>query len=221
MKKESLQEVAEDLAEGIAEGTELTDVTVTVTGTDGEVKAEAKLTPPNPITAEERQAEVNRIAEDIAEMNPRIVEAEQRLYRASEEQKSAKKAVESLHAELSTMALMMGDALSGTFQRRLPFSVPPRMTEDTGVALEVFALQHHGMTESECDKLVAADIKTIGDLEQRMRDDEWWMKKIKGFGEAKVEKLIDALAALRREHPHSEPIEAKAEEPAADVAKSA
>lgn len=58
-----------------------------------------------------------------------------------------------------------------------------------------------GLSEKEVDLLESADIKMIADLEKKMREDRWWHKNVKGFGQAKVDKLTDALLDWRLRNP--------------------
>jgi hypothetical protein len=71
-------------------------------------------------------------------------------------------------------------------------------TADTAGQADISEL---GLTEKECEKFYAADIRTVADLESRMRSDEWWHRKIKGVGQAKVDRVTDLLFAYRRENP--------------------
>ena len=82
-----------------------------------------------------------------------------------------------------------------------------------------------GMTEKQLDILKAAEINTIADLEKRMREDEWWHKKLKGIGEDKINRLTDTLLAYRLVYPvptePDKPAEPAAEtEPATDAPKA-
>ncbi|MFO0919663.1 MAG: hypothetical protein U0872_15300 [Planctomycetaceae bacterium] len=58
-----------------------------------------------------------------------------------------------------------------------------------------------GLAKGELETLEGAEIATIGDLENRMREDSWWHQKIKKFGEKKVAKLIESLRIWRGKFP--------------------
>lgn len=74
---------------------------------------------------------------------------------------------------------------------------------DAGAAMHIAALAQFGLTENQCKKLVESEleIRTIGKLEKLMREDEWWMRKIKGVGTDTTDKITDALLAFRKKHP--------------------
>lgn len=75
-----------------------------------------------------------------------------------------------------------------------------------------------GLSDKQVETLIAADIKTIGDLEKRMREDEWWHKKLSGFGEKNVTRLVDTLLAFRQVYPvPAEPDQPASNGPAAGV----
>src|SRR5690606_3159739 len=64
-----------------------------------------------------------------------------------------------------------------------------------------------GLTEKQIEKLKDSKlaeehtIKTIGDLVRVISKDEWWHKKIKGWGESAIEKATDAIVAYQKEFP--------------------
>lgn len=49
--------------------------------------------------------------------------------------------------------------------------------------------------------LEAKDITTIGELEERIRNDAWWHKKVPGIGESTIDKITDALTTYRLKNP--------------------
>lgn len=61
------------------------------------------------------------------------------------------------------------------------------------------------------------EIKTIGDLERTIRENEWWHRDIEGVGPKGIDKIVEALAAFRAKNPMP-----SAEDPApADEAETA
>lgn len=94
------------------------------------------------------------------------------------------------------------------------------MREDPGIKAPISVL---GMTEKETELLVTAEINTVAELESRMRSDEWWHKKVKGFGPTKVDKLSDCLLSWRMKNPipdeddDDEPLEVEAAEEEPDT----
>jgi len=64
-------------------------------------------------------------------------------------------------------------------------------------SLDINQLQNHGVTESQCDKLSAAGIDTLGDLQDWMqKHGQFWTRDIKGIGESKAEAIADAMNAI-------------------------
>lgn len=90
-------------------------------------------------------------------------------------------------------------------QQRLfttPLAVPPsepepEIVQDNWRDLDVNQLQDHGITESQCEKLSAAGIDTLGALQDLMqRNGQFWAKDLKGIGEQKAEKIADAMNVI-------------------------
>lgn len=61
-----------------------------------------------------------------------------------------------------------------------------------------------GLTDKALDIVAGQGWDTIGKLEKAMRDDSRWFDHLKGFGEGKINSLINTLMAFRRVHPHPE-----------------
>jgi len=78
---------------------------------------------------------------------------------------------------------------------------------DVGAIAPLAELIKHGLTEKQVEMLEGSalaterKLKTVADLEAAIRGDEWWHKKIRGFGVDKVDKVIDALIAYRAKYP--------------------
>ena len=171
----------------------------------------------DPTAKEKMLAEViATTVDEITRFMPSISDAEDRLESASEEQKKAKKGVEAVHAHLAMLCRRLADAKNGNYQPHLPFGTgdggqpgdaPTKRLPlvDEGARMQIEELAQHGLTEKMCEKLREYDIKTIGDLESMMRADEWWHRKIKGFGGERIDKTIDALSSFRHEFPVPDP----------------
>lgn len=89
----------------------------------------------------------------------------------------------------------------------------PAITTDEWSALDVNQLQHHGITESQCEKLSEHGLQTLGDLQSLMqKEGQWWWKEVKGVGEGKAEKIADAMnAIIMAAMPEGEEIDAEFE----------
>ena len=122
-----------------------------------------------------------------------------------------------VNATLKSYVGQMRDIERGTFQPPLfdrvtgetlaPAKNGGALEPDAGGSLEIGRLIDHGLTGSMISALEGSQLakevplKTVRDLERAIAADEWWFRKIKGFGETKVEKLIDALCLFRKENP--------------------
>lgn len=58
-----------------------------------------------------------------------------------------------------------------------------------------------GLSDKQIETLEGADIKTVGDLEKRIREDAWFLKNLHGFGEKAIDRLTDTLMAFRAVYP--------------------
>jgi hypothetical protein len=132
---------------------------------------------------------------DIDESEEVISSLKTRIKNLRERQKADYATLKALNADLR-------DIKNGQYQRTLfqGLDQPAEKSQPVDPAT-VTPIENLGMTEKETDLLIAAEIKTISDLESRMRSDNWWHKKIKGFGQAKVDKLSDQLLAWRMKNP--------------------
>lgn len=155
---------------------------------------------------------ITNTVDEITRFMPNIAEAEERLEAASEEQKKAKKSVEASHLHLAMLCRRLADAKNGKYQPELPFDgnqgdgagdAPQKKLPkvDQGAAMAIHVLADHGLTDKMCETLESHDVKTVGQLELLMRTDEWWHRKIKGFGGERIDRTVDALCAFRRAHP--------------------
>ncbi len=106
------------------------------------------------------------------------------------------------YAKLKALNSDLRDIKNGQYQRKLFAGVEQTAEKPKPVdPATVTGIENLGMTEKENELLAAAEIKTVADLEKRMREDMLWHRKIKGFGQAKVDKLSDQLLAWRMQNP--------------------
>lgn len=179
----------------------------TITCGDGSVIApegeatEAEGTPAKP-SAEVLAKVIADTVDEITRFMPRLRASEEEHDDAQKAAKDAKKTMEGNHLHLSMLCRRLADAKNGNYQPLL-FDAPTKSLPlaDDGAAMAIGVLKDYGLTEKMCETLVEHDFPTIGALEAAMRADEWWHQKIKGFGEERVTKLIDALTAFRAECP--------------------
>lgn len=173
--------------------------------------------------------------QEIRRFNPTLKQSEEDWREANEHAKSLKKIMEGNRLHLAMLCNRMTEAMDGTYQFHappaptLPFpenkepadTKPKLSAPDHGATLPIDALTAHGLTAKMCEKFEEHDVKTIGDLESLMRMDPWWHKKIKGFGQDRVDKISDALMSFRREHPVPTAAESVAETPSPQPAEVA
>lgn len=150
----------------------------------------------------ERLDVLNRREQHIRELEFAVAEAEDEWSQRKEAAKIAKQRYEQCVRSLRAAVRRRDDP-----QQELPFGDEPEAGDDQQPDTVPFdegagqPIGELGMTKSETETLIEHDIKTVGDLEQVMRSDEWWHRNIKGFGEAKVTKLTDALMEFRKQYP--------------------
>jgi len=124
---------------------------------------------------------------------------------AKEAAKAAKAALDAAHARLARVAREVSDTLAG---RNMPADAP--MFDENGDARpEVVATSGTlspemsrdsigvlGFSNSLTDKLIDANIITLGDLQARMTaDGEWWWKGINGIAGERAGNIVDAYNA--------------------------
>lgn len=140
--------------------------------------------------------------EEIRRFMPRLSESEEEHKDLAKQAKDAKTAMEGNHLHLSMLCRRLADAMNGNYQPTLFDAEPkPLPLADEAADMPVGVLKDFGLTDKMVETLVDHEFPTIGKLESSMRADEWWHRKIKGFGEERVTKLIDALVAFRSQHP--------------------
>lgn len=215
-KRKSLEQACDELLDGIP-GV-MKNVTVTLNGecspseplADGpgvEHKSATNGERPTFTTAKNCAEVIEATVDEIARYMPSIAEAETRHSTAAEEAKNAKRGLEAAHAHLAMLCKRLADAKNGIYQPVLPFPSVNGKPADPSAELPIDALVQYGITDKAAESLESQECPTIGALEKLMREDELWHRKLEGFGEAKVNKLIDALLAFRKEHPIPEAAE--------------
>lgn len=140
--------------------------------------------------------------ERITDVQADIDEAEETISSLKTRIKDLRETQKANYAKLKALNSDLRDIKNGQYQRKLfnGLSQPAEKPKPVDPAT-VTPIENLGMTEKETELLIAADIKTVADLEARMRSDNWWHKKIKGFGQSKVDKLSDQLLAWRMRNP--------------------
>lgn len=191
-----------------------------------EPQAKSAVAPASKKPTKEQKAEL--IEEKLAELSIAVrefKESQAEWASAHAEAAAAKKEMELAQSRVNSINTDLCDIRAGNFNLRLPFPPDDKKKakgdktagQDPAVTFPLDKLTEFGLTSNAVEKLLTGTTcRTIGDLERTMRDDAYWHQKIAGYGEDKVNKLVDALLALRQKHPHPEPkVEAsdKAEEP--------
>ena len=163
-----------------------------------------------------------KVSAELSEAYRELGRAQMRLERCKSEQKSAKAEVESAQAEVNDLASELRDIELGQYQPDL-FDKKPGGPESNGAAaagdgdeglkqplecLSEFPADEKGryLTERDIEMVKASPNtpKTIGELEAWFRSDEHWNRKIKGFGEKKIEMLKEAHRLFRLKFPFPE-----------------
>lgn len=165
----------------------------------------------------------------LDELYPELREAEENVESLKADMKEAKAYLEKIQGQAAQLMRRLYEIEHGG-QQHLPFddehpdvaagkdrphgtplldATAKALREDPAKTAKVEVL---GMTGSETDKLIEAEIETVAELESRIRNDEWWHKKVKGFGPKKVDKLIDQLTEWRMKNPVPDPDDDEPEE---------
>jgi hypothetical protein len=205
-KKNAAKEAAQELKDTIANAG---GGSISIGDTTVEIPA-ADVKPEKP-SAEIIAKVIADTVDEITRFMPRLRSSEEENDDAAKAAKDAKKTMEGNHLHLSMLCRRLADAKNGNYQPPLPFGKSDSL-EDVGGEMNVGVLTDHGLTDKMVETLWDHEIETIGQLEETIASDEWWHRKIKGFGEERVTKLIDALVAFRAEHPIPSADEAELEE---------
>lgn len=75
------------------------------------------------------------------------------------------------------------------------------VANDAGAAEPLSRLTAYGMTKAKIEAVKSAVGPTIGHLEKAMRENPWWHRDIKGFGEEWIGRLQDAHLRFRGDYP--------------------
>lgn len=162
-----------------------------------------------------------KISGELSSAYRTLGKAQMRLERCKAEQKAAKGDVEAAQQEVNDLVAELRDIELGQYQPDLfdkdgPASagadgVSPgsqatataSQHADEGAAMPIAALKEFGLSEKKCEALAESkfEIKTVGDLERTIRENEWWHRDIKGFGETTIDKLTEALTEFRLTYP--------------------
>lgn len=154
--------------------------------------------------------------------------------------KDAKADVEAAQREVNRLADELRDIEHGTYQPRLvpqpqANGKPKQATTATGTAkadeaaskninvLTEFDLTDGArVTTKVCELLQQSkfEIKTVGDLERTIRENEWWHRDIEGVGPKGIDKIVEALAAFRRANPMPSPDDPEPEAAADEAAEA-
>jgi len=146
------------------------------------------------------QDECDDIESDIADLKEQIDEKRAVLRDKKEELNQSEKRILVLIDELE----MLSDG-----KPRLPNITPtlPTDSKDPAASHAVTELTRFGLSEKQIEKLTNSQLaqsftlKSIADFEAAISQDDWWHRKVKGWGESAVEKAIDALTRYRQAYP--------------------
>lgn len=146
------------------------------------------------------QDECDDFESDIEDLKEQIDERKTLLRGKREELERCEKRCLNLIDELE----MLSDG-----KPRLPNITPTLPTDgaDPAAAHAVTELSRFGLSEKQIEKLTNSQLaqecsmKSIGDFINAISNDEWWHRKIKGWGESAVEKAVDAITRYREAYP--------------------
>lgn len=74
-------------------------------------------------------------------------------------------------------------------------------------AVAIATLAEYGISAKQCEKLAESkfEIKTVGDFEKTIRENEWWHRDVDGMGEKTIDKVTEALVEFRLAYPVPQP----------------
>lgn len=166
------------------------------------------------------------VAVDLAHARRELRDAWRNVIDLTGDLKDAKERHKAAQIRVNDLSEHILDIENGCYTPTLPFErngsangKPKDAPVDEGAAMPIGALAEHGLTEKQCEKIAESklEIKTVGDLEKAMRENEWWHRDIKGIGKETIDKVSDALLKFRSQHPIPVP-EDTAEEQQAELA---
>lgn len=154
----------------------------------------------------------------LDELYPELREAEENVESLKADMKEAKAYLEKIQGQAAQLMRRLYEIEHGG-QQHLPFddehpdvaagkdrphgtplldATAKAMREDKGAKQPIEEL---GLPKGILKNLKGAELKTVGDLEKLIRENEWWHTDIDGVGPAGVEKIIDALFEHRKTYP--------------------
>lgn len=161
----------------------------------------------------------------VAEQESEVEGIKEELEEAKTVLKSRKQDVED--GEARTLDLVDELARLNRGEQRLPLTPEPLATSDPAEGHSLDKLMQFGLTAAEIEKLQESqlvetrDINSVAGLLKAISEDCWWFKKIKGFGEKKVDKLTaEVIPAYRAKHPMPDEIEVRQKKCGAKVCGS-
>lgn len=139
----------------------------------------------------------NRQLQKIADANAEVVDTKAEWLALKAEASEAKKAHDEANDRLSYVITRREDP-----QKEFPFAETSEgeYDADNDPAKDA-PISVLGMTGKETEKLETAGFDTVGDLEEEMRTNRDWERDIDGFGEAKVEVLLQKHLEYRQANP--------------------
>jgi len=161
--------------------------------------------PPSPTpTSETREQAIARLQTSLHDVRQHYLDRRDNYETASEAAKGAKKAMEAAQETLNELVGELDEAINNeTWQARLPltYDAPSEIpADDPAKSASVENLVAHGISQKQAEKLIEADIETIGELERRIREVNGWFRKVKGIGESVADKIADAIVSWRDAH---------------------
>lgn len=179
------------------------------------VKAE-QLRTQNDLYRESIGHEIVRVAESLREAREELDRLKTIAKDAKSDVDEQSEEVSSLNGQLTQLAMDMARVEEGTYEPRatqqtLPFG--SQTTQRVATAADQASLAEllihgcpKGLISSLASSQLAAErkLETVGDLLAAIQADDYWYKKIKGMGEERREKLIDAITAWGQANPEPE-----------------
>lgn len=162
--------------------------------------------------AAEKARKMDELEDEIIRQNGRVRSAEAEHDEAKKEASECKKQFEFEQIKLGKLVDELQAVKEGRRvdrPRELPFPEGDEkpVAEDTGgatllgdVSVEVDG-KKTGFTPKQLENLEAKDIKTVANLEELIRTNEWWHRDIPGVGPAAVDKIVDIITTWRALHP--------------------
>lgn len=163
-----------------------------------ETEVETEIIDQLPERKEKQLANYRDVSHRLVGLNQQLKGVDAEIKGIKDDLKDAKEHRESLISSITQRLSDLSDIENGQYQPSLFAGQDNEESNDPAFGCPIFNL---GMTEKENEILISTGIKTIADLEKQMRENEWWHSEIKGFGQAKVDKLSDNLTSWRMRNP--------------------